>query len=389
MLFYSAEAQTNNAKPLQGRIKGAWPYLEYGLGQDRLGGAKIGYIDTGVVVRVVDSTLTSYKLQLSASHFAYLDRDFFRRDSTIRFKPFSLSSSLLIEGDQKYDYVKVTLEDKLPYRSIQQISPSKLVVDIFGVTNNTNWINQRSTAKGIRNVIHEQLEDDVFRVIIELRDPQHWGHAVYYEGNKLVIRIKRQPENLDIDQLKIAVDAGHGGSNTGTAGVTTRILEKTYTLMMARELQRELIDKGATVFMTRESDVSLSMNDRLDMLKVAEPDLLVSIHLNSSVRDSIKGVSTYYRHIGFRPFTLFILNRLLETGLTEFGNIGNFNFTLSGPTEYPNCLVEVAFLSNKEDEKLVLDPKFHKEVAKQIVAGIKDWLKYCKDQSSGGKGSPW
>ena len=131
------------------------------------------------------------------------------------------------------------------------------------------------------------------------------------------------------------------------------------------------------------------MNDRLDMLKVAEPDLLVSIHLNSSVRDSIKGVSTYYRHIGFRPFTLFILNRLLETGLTEFGNIGNFNFTLSGPTEYPNCLVEVAFLSNKEDEKLVLDPKFHKEVAKQIVAGIKDWLKYCKDQSSGGKGSPW
>ncbi len=60
------------------------------------------------------------------------------------------------------------------------------------------------------------------------------------------------------------------------------------------------------------------------------------------------------------------------------------------PTDYPNCLVEVAFLSNKEDEQLILNPEFHNEVATQIVEGIKEWLKRCKkdyDQSSG-KGSP-
>jgi N-acetylmuramoyl-L-alanine amidase len=130
--------------------------------------------------------------------------------------------------------------------------------------------------------------------------------------------------------------------------------------------------------MTREKDTSLGMNERLNMIKAEDPDLLVSIHLNSSVRDSVKGVSTYYRYIGFRPLTQFILNRMLELGLAEFGNIGSFNFTLSGPTDYPNCLVEVAFLSNKEDEQRILDPQFHKDVAKKIVAGIKDWLKYCK-----------
>jgi N-acetylmuramoyl-L-alanine amidase len=388
-LAFAGGAQSTEVKPVYGRIKGNWPYLEYGLGQDRLGGAKIGYIDTGVVVRVVDSTLASYKLQLSASHFAYLDRDFFRPESVIPAKPYFLSSSLVVDGDDRFDYVKVSLDEKLPYRSIQQINPSRLVVDIFGAVNNTNWLNQRSTAKAIRNVIHEQLEDDVFRVIIELRDPQHWGHALYYEGNKLVIRIKRQPEKLDLENLKIAVDAGHGGNNSGAAGVTSRVLEKRYTLLMAKELEKELADKGASVFMTREADVSLGMNERLDMLKAAEPDLLISIHLNSSGKDSIRGVSTYYRHIGFRPLTLFILNRMRETGLPEFGNIGNFNFTLSGPTEYPNCLVEVAFLSNREDEKLILEPKFHKAVAEKIVEGVKDWLKYCRDQSSGGKGSPW
>jgi N-acetylmuramoyl-L-alanine amidase len=69
---------------------------------------------------------------------------------------------------------------------------------------------------------------------------------------------------------------------------------------------------------------------------------------------------------------------MLELGLNNFGNVGAFNFSLSGPTEYPNTLVEVAFLSNKEDEQRILNPKFHKAVAKQVYRGINDWLKSLK-----------
>ena len=68
-------------------------------------------------------------------------------------------------------------------------------------------------------------------------------------------------------------------------------------------------------------------------------------------------------------------------GLEDFGNIGSFNFALSGPTDYPNCLLEVAFLSNRDDEKLILSPEFHKQVAKQVVEGIKEWLKSCKEEN--------
>lgn len=377
--FLNSSAQQSVNDVLLGKTKGEWPFLEYGLGQDRLGGAKIGYIDSNVVVKVVDSTLSNYKLQLSKNHFAYLDKDFFVKDSLLKPRVYYLTGSWLVNGDDKYDYVTITLDERLPYRSIQQINPSQIVVDIFGATSNTNWITQRSTAKEIKNVFHEQIEDDVFRVVIELRHKQHWGYNISYQENKLVIRVKRQPVDLDLDKLKIAVDAGHGGNNNGASGTKTRISEKDYTLLMAKELQDELADKGANVYMTRDKDTSLGMNERLNMLKAEDPDLLVSIHLNSSVRDTIKGVSTYYRYIGFRPLTQFILNRMLETGLAEFGNIGSFNFTLSGPTEYPNCLVEVAFLSNQEDELRILDPKFHKEVAKQIVKGIKDWLDYCEN----------
>jgi N-acetylmuramoyl-L-alanine amidase len=193
-----------------------------------------------------------------------------------------------------------------------------------------------------------------------------------------VIKVKRQPADLSLEKMKIAVDAGHGGDNNGASGVTTGILEKKYTLLIAQELEKELLEQKATVFMTRNNDTSLSMAERIGMLKKEDPDFLISIHLNSSNRDSIRGVSTYYRYIGFRPLTQYILESMVQLGLNEFGNVGSFNFSLSGPTDYPNCLVEVAFLSNKEDEQLILDPEFHKAVAYQIVDGIRKWLKACQ-----------
>ena len=108
----------------------------------------------------------------------------------------------------------------------------------------------------------------------------------------------------------------------------------------------------------------------------------IGVHLNSSVREEVKGVSTYYRYIGFRPLTKYIQESMIKIdGLEDFGNIGSFNFALSGPTDYPNCLLEVAFLSNRDDEKLILSPEFHKQVAKQVVEGIKDWLKSCKEEN--------
>jgi N-acetylmuramoyl-L-alanine amidase len=381
LLFVSFKtiAQPNANKWIMGRTTGELPYIEYGLGSDRLGGAKMGFLDTAVMIRVVDSTLANYRVQLSNQHFAYLSKNFFLRDTLLRPAAYYLSNSWLISGDEKYDYVSVGLDEKLPYRSIQQIGPSRIVVEIMGATSNTNWITQRSSAKEIQNAFYEQAEDDVFRVIIELKHPQHWGYSIYYEGKKLVIRVKRQPADLDIGKMKIAVDAGHGGDNSGAGGITSKIQEKNYTLLIAKQLQRELTDEHATVFMTRNIDTTLSMPERIAMLKQEEPDFLISIHLNSSNRDSIRGVSTYYRYIGFRPLTQYILESMVDLGLKEFGNVGSFNFSLSGPTDYPNCLVEVAFLSNKEDEKLILDPEFHKEVAKAITKGIRNWLKSCKD----------
>jgi len=367
---------------LLAKTTGKLPFLEYGIGDDRLGGAKMTYLDSDVVLKVVDSFKTDYKVQLSKYHSGYIAKDNVVLLGKLRniSQPHNshLSSSFRVYGDTAFDYVTINLDQRMPYHSFHMIAPSRIAVDIFGVTSNTNWIIQQSSVKEIRNTWYEQVEDDVLRVFIELKHQQQWGHSISYDSaaTRLIVRVRRQPPVLDIRKLKIAVDAGHGGENAGASGVVSKVLEKEYTLIIAKELEKTLRRAGVkNVFMTRTRDTSLSMPERIEMLKAYNPDFLISVHLNSAGFDTVQGVSTYYRYIGFRPLSVSILNQMLKLGLKEYGNVGNFNFALSGPTDYPNCLVEVAFLSNEKDEKKILSPRFQRAVAQRIYLGIVDWLK--------------
>jgi N-acetylmuramoyl-L-alanine amidase len=153
-------------------------------------------------------------------------------------------------------------------------------------------------------------------------------------------------------------------------------MEKDMTLLIAKELQQALEAEGATVIMTRTADTTYDNHDRYTFFKEKNPDLLISIHLNSSgdpVR--VKGVSTYYKYIGYRSLTQFILKEMLAMGLGEFGNVGNFNFILNGFAEFPNVLVETLFISHPEDETNVLNADYRKQMVEKIVAGVKEWLK--------------
>ncbi len=360
--------------------KGRLAHLLFGLGEDRLGGAKIGYLDSMVMLNVIGKVGSNYKLRLSKYHTAYIPDDVIRFLPKGNFTPESLTNSWRIYGDSSYDYVTLGLFTRLPYQSFQLINPSKIIVDIYGATNNSNWITQLENVKEIKNVYYEQVEDEVFRIIIELKHAQHWGHQLYYKGNALVIKIKRQPENLSLNNLTIAVDAGHGGTNNGAEG-PTGVLEKNLTLAVALKLQKTLETAGARVIMTRTTEKTFDNKERILFYRDSMPDLLVSIHLNSA-GDPIRvtGTSTYYRYIGFRNLSHAILKRMLELGLKEYGNVGSFNFMLNSPIEYPNALVETVFISNPEDEMKILDEGFQQQIADKIILGIKDFLEQSKDK---------
>jgi len=135
--------------------------------------------------------------------------------------------------------------------------------------------------------------------------------------------------------------------------------------------------------LTRSDDTYSLNSARLKTVISSGADILISIHSNSigetSNPEDTKGASTYYKYICYRPLSRYLLESVLKSGLTSFGNVGSFNFTLNSPTELPNALVELAFMSNPEDEMKLMDDDFRKELAKRIVEGIEDFLDSCAD----------
>ncbi|TWI81720.1 N-acetylmuramoyl-L-alanine amidase [Lacibacter cauensis] len=361
------------------QTKGKIPYILLGLGEDRLGGTKMGYVDSLVKLKAVNKVGDKYCVQLSKNRQAYIEAEHVNVLAQ-NYTPSSLTGNMRVWGDSSFDYVSLALTERLAYQTFQQVNPSTITVDVFGAISNTNWITQMSSSNEIANVTYNQLEEDIFRINIQLKHPQPWGHRIYYNGNTLVVRVKRQPKSLLLKDLVIAVDAGHGGSNKGAFGLTG-VAEKDMTLAIAKELQLVLEAEGATVLTTRLKDTTYDNHDRYTYYQEKDPDLLLSIHLNSSADPlTTKGVSTYYKHIGYRSLTQTILQRMLAMGLGEYGNVGNFNFMLNGFTEFPNVLIETLFISNPEDEMNVLNPAYRKQMAQTIVQGINDWLEQCKKQ---------
>ena len=358
--------------------KGRLAFLLFGLGDDRLGGAKIGYLDSMVMLKVTGKVGNKYKVQLSKYRTAFIEDDAVEFLPKGTYTPESLTGRWSVYGDDKFDYVQLGLSARLPYQSFQLTDPAKVVVDVFGATNNTNWITQLENTQEIKNVSYEQIEDEVFRITIELKHAQHWGHLIYYKGNTLVVKIRRQPQDLALNKLIIGVDAGHGGSNVG-AGGPTGSSEKMLALAVSLKLQQALEKEGAKVIMSRSSEKFFDNRERILFYRDSLPDLLVSIHLNSAA-DPIRvtGTSTFYRYPGFRNLSNFIYKRMLELGLEEHGNNSSFNFMLNSPIEYPNALVETLFISNPADEAKILDEKFQQQIADKVLQGIKDFLNSCK-----------
>ena len=356
--------------------KGKLPQLAYSSGEDRLGSAKMGYIDTSVVMKVIDTVKNLYKVQLSAMHYGFIEQ-YYAQPFPDTILSAALCESWRVKGGDEFDSVSFSLTGRVPYKSWMEINPSRIKIELYNVQSNINWITQLSSAKAVKNVWYEQTESDVLQITIELVKQQHYGYSIGYNGSSLLLKIRRLP--VSIRNMSIAIDAGHGGTNLGASGTTSGILEKNYTLLFAKELQKILKKQKIKVVMVRETDTTIDNKDRVLWAQQNNPDIFISFHLNSSGRDYIRGASTYYKHIGFRSFSQSILKRLLEIkNLEEFGNVGSFNFQPIQPTDYPSCLLEIAFLSNKEDEKMILDPKFRSKVANQVYLGIKDWIKDWK-----------
>ncbi len=350
-------------------------YLQFGNGDDRLGGSKMGYLEAEIPLKAIGQTSNLYLVQLSKNRVAYIPKEYVAE--TLERSEVNNSGSWSISNTGKTDRISISLPSRHAYQSWTQLDPTTICVDIFGVTNNSNWITQRSQLGMIEYVDWRQVDSDILRIIIKLKDKYSWGYSVGYEGNNLVINVKHCP-SLNLKNLTIGLDAGHGGQYPGAIG-NTGLKESFVNLDIVQRIKQILEKKGAKVVLSRGSDVDITMAERKKIFSNANVDLMLSVHNNAGGSPlNEMGTSTYYKSIANRELAQCVLNRMLDLGVRNFGLTGNFNFSLNAPTEYPNLLLEALFMSSLPEEELLADPDFRQRIAKQAVKGIEDYLKLVK-----------
>ncbi|MEC5147501.1 N-acetylmuramoyl-L-alanine amidase [Chitinophaga sp. 212800010-3] len=362
-----------NEVPFTGRTIDNMTYLTSSPHGDRLGPEKIGYLDKDVLLHIVGRQGDYYKVRLSSHNTAFIPEPLVDTEIPQEQLPVSIADDARIWGDEKYDYISVALSDKLPYTSTQLVAAKKIMVDIHGVYTEKNLSSQLQGTKEITAVSWGQPYPDVCRMVISLKHAP-WGYQIYYENNRIVVKVKRVPEKPSLKNLVIGLDPGHGGSNPGATGLTGNV-EKNMTLLISLQLKNALEREGATVIMSRTTEKFVANEDRLSFFRKTNPDLLLSVHMNSSGNPvDVYGTATYYKHPFCEPLCAAIHERLLQTGLNDFGNNPDFNFILNNPTEFPDALIETLFLSNPGDEEKILNPSFQREIVNGIVSGLKDYL---------------
>ena len=172
----------------------------------------------------------------------------------------------------------------------------------------------------------------------------------------------------------MVVDAGHGGSDGGAVGSNPTYDEANRNLVLAQMIEKKLKSIGATVVMTRTSDVALTPDERILKVKNASPDLAVSVHRNAANNASARGFNAYH----FNAFTKLpaekINTRMAQKGTyTSTGVLWHY-FYLSRISDCPVVLTENGYMSNKNDFNNMMNDSWNDKCADAIVAGIVDYF---------------
>ncbi|MBB4954203.1 N-acetylmuramoyl-L-alanine amidase [Agrobacterium vitis] len=286
----------------------------------------------------------------------------------------------------------------------------------------------RSPAKLVLTDIRKNDEGDGYRLILEaevtdsdtfakLVAVQAWNADAYSSGK--APRIEQDPPPSTTDFV-IAVDAGHGGIDTGAVGKITHVAEKTITLAFARAFAAELNRQpGIKAFLTRDSDVFLSLSERVTLARQKGANLFISLHADMLNQSDIRGATVYTisdkssdrlaeaaaarenqsDEVGgvdapqaqhevsdilqdltrreTQAFSISMAKAVVDQFSGQVKLINNphryAGFRVLQAQDIPSILLEMGFLSNKDDEKLLSDPVWRKKLVRLLVEAVKQY----------------
>lgn len=189
-------------------------------------------------------------------------------------------------------------------------------------------------------------------------------------------------------KIKIVLDAGHGGIDGGVSGVVTGVKESELNLKVVKKLEKYLVDAGMVVILTRNSDAGLygiatsnlkrkDMEKRRDIIRSAAPDLVVSVHMNKYSVSTRRGAQVFYKSADERSK---LLADSIQYSFNQMEQAVRSCTALSGDyyilncSEYPSVIAECGFLSNPDDESLLITDTYQDDLAYTIYKGIAGYL---------------
>jgi N-acetylmuramoyl-L-alanine amidase len=232
------------------------------------------------------------------------------------------------------------------------------------------------------NVTSVSFRQEGIDAIVTLDLERPLGAELSVAGSTLVLNLIRPAVgNGRLAGKIVVVDPGHGGHDTGATGNGAR--EKDLTLAIATRTAESLAAEGATVIMTRKSDVFISLSERANIANRNRADLFVSIHINqTSASSSARGTITFYH--GRNPIAQLLAeclqseikktSELPSIGVWSDTRIYDSGFAVLRNTTMPGVLIECGFISNRNDVRRMIQSDFHQAISASIVRGLKVYL---------------
>ena len=193
-----------------------------------------------------------------------------------------------------------------------------------------------------------------------------------------------------VNQMKIVVDAGHGGIDGGVVGRATKVKESDLNLQIAYRLKEVLEEKGFEVVLTRKTQGGLygaptkgfkrrDMQERKAVIERENPSYVISLHQNFYPSKSSRGAQVFYNseydtHKAFAEYLQAELNGVYEKQGVKHRKVSKGDFYMLQCTQAPSALVECGFLSNALDEELLVSGAWQEKIAVAIASGVLRFL---------------
>ena len=342
------------------------------------------FFPTGTLAAVSGRWNNQVRLQLSRTTSAWVDAtDVQPLSPDVTQGTAIVNSPRLLPGEPSV-ILRVPVTSRVPFRVDE--SDRSVSLRLYGAVADMDWIRYTGTDPFVRLISFAQPSEDEVVLTVDL-SADVWGYRTRWEGNSLLLEIRRPPKidpRRPLAGRKIAIDAGHPPAGaTGPNGVH----EAQVVLAIARTAKAMFDSLGAEGILIRNSDASLDLVPRLRLVETSGAEVLVSVHANA-LPDGVNpfvnsGTSVYYFHPQSAPLARS-LNRALvrQFGFKDLG-MGRGDLALARPTWLPAALTEGLFIMVPEQEYWLNTPEGQRRYARGIVDGVEAFLRERSQRAAG------